>query len=420
MMLRHAGQACERWYLRGVSEQPRDFDLTVIGSGAAGLMAAVSARSLGRVAILTDRGVGTSNSAVAQGGLQFPDDSPEAIDRFRKDMLASGGSGVDVRRLEHFTRSVREVVLLLEEWGLELDRDASGNLIKVSAGGLSEPRIVTAGARIGPAILRVLKSRLADTDVEVHTKMRVVDIDPRDDGPGFNVVGDRESFRSSAVIVATGGRSFQHAGGAGLDTSNPVNDNASMHDLLRSLGLVEREADLFQFHPYGLVAASGAATGKCVPESIVSMGGYVADAQGTRLVDPTADRADVTAAMQQCFDRSDGVQRGDGQACRLVLSDVNQEAFFARYPHVERQMVSARLADGDVAVRPVVHYQLGGFAVAPDGSTEIPGLYLAGELTGGLHGRNRLMGNGITEAVVDGWTAARAVLAAAASVPKPS
>ena len=376
-------------------------------------MAAVTARSLARVAVLTDRGIGTSNSAVAQGGLQFPDDNTQSIERFRHDMLASGGTAVDMDRLDHFVSSVREVVLLLESWGLALDRDESGNLIKISAGGLSEPRIVTAGDRIGPAILKVLRSRVQQTDVAIHTRTRVTDIRPDVDGLGLEIVSDDTSYRAPAVIVATGGRSYQHAARIGLETSNPTNDNESMHDLLRELGLVEREADQFQFHPYGLVAESGEATGKCVPESIVSMGGYVADASGTRLVEPTADRAAVTAAMRRCFEQSQGVLRGSGQACRLVLSDVDERALFLRYPHVERHLVAARLDGGDVAVRPVVHYQLGGFVVRSDGATTVPGLYLAGELTGGLHGRNRLMGNGITEAVVDGWTAAQAVLAAA-------
>lgn len=408
--MRRAGS----WYLLGVSNQTREFDLIVIGSGAAGLMAAATARSLSRVAVLTDRGIGTSNSAVAQGGLQFPEKNARSLDLFRRDMLVSGGADVDLGRLDHFVGSVREVVLLLESWGLALDRDESGNLIKISAGGLSEPRIVTAGDRIGPAILKVLRSRVQDTDVEVHTRTRVVDIWPGDDGMGIDVVAEQATYRAPAVIVATGGCSYQHAARVGLETSNPTNDNASMHDLLRGLGLVEREADEFQFHPYGLVGESGDATGKCVPESIVSMGAYVADSLGTPLVEFGANRAAVTAAMWQCFERSQGVARGPGQACRLVLSDVDERALFGRYPHVERHLVPARLADGDVAVRPVVHYQLGGFVVSPDGSTTIPGLFLAGEITGGLHGRNRLMGNGITEAVVDGWTAAQTALTAAA------
>lgn len=384
-----------------------EFDLIVIGSGAAGMIAAVSACCGRRVALLTDRGLGTSNSAVAQGGLQFPEPGERARELFKADMRESGGPAVDDARLDHFAESVRDVVLLLEEWGLELDRDSSGNLVRLSAGGISEPRIVTTGARIGPAILKVLRGRIQESPIDVFTRASVDAIDVAD-GPLFRVSTIAGDFSARALVVATGGRSFERAHELGIETSNPTNSNGAMRTILLGLGLVEREADEFQLHPYGIVDVTGAATGKCVPESIVSMGGFVADRSGRRIVTPTADRAEVTAAMRECLDSGGGLQRGDGIACRLVMADVDEAECAERYPHLERQLDGARLDDGDIAVRPVVHYQLGGFVVRPDGSTSIPGLFLAGELTGGLHGRNRLMGNGITEAVVDGWSAGRA------------
>lgn len=88
----------------------------VLGSGAAGMMAAVTACGSHRLALVTDRGLGTSNSAVAQGGLQFPEPGPGAQEMIRADMLLSGGDGVDRARLDHFVGSVRPVVELLETW----------------------------------------------------------------------------------------------------------------------------------------------------------------------------------------------------------------------------------------------------------------------------------------------------------------
>lgn len=385
-----------------------DFDLAVIGSGAAGMMAAVTASSDLRVVLLTDRGLGTSNSAVAQGGLQFPLPGEQAHERFKADMRASGGPNVDEVRLDHFVRSVRNVVLLLESWGLELDRESDGNLARLSAGGLSEPRIVTSGARIGPSILKVLRARIQQSSVQVRTQASVEAIRPVD-AAHFEIVAADQACTARSVVVATGGRSFERAREVGIETSNPTNSNGSMRHILLGLGLVEREADEFQLHPYGIVDETGVATGKCVPESIVSMGAFVADRTGRQIVEPTADRAAVAAAMRSCLDTGRGVERGGAFACRLVMAGVDEEELAARYPHIGRQLRESRLDSGDIPVRPVVHYQLGGFEVGPDGSTPIRGLFLAGELTGGLHGRNRLMGNGITEAVVDGWSAGRAV-----------
>lgn len=395
----------------GVVEEPvTDFDLVVIGSGAAGMMAAVVASEETGVALVTDRGLGTSNSAVAQGGLQFPAPGSAATATFKADMLSSGGASVDEARVDHFVAAVRDVVVLLEQWGLELDRDDDGRLRRLSAGGLSEPRLVTAGERIGPAILKVLRRRVQASAVEVFTGEAVESIEIDADGR-FLVSTSRNRFNARVVVVATGGRSFEYARELGLETSNPANGNGSMRRMLVRLGLSERDPEEFQFHPYGIVGPDGAATGKTVPESIVSLGGFVGDRTGRRLVDPRADRAAVVAAMRSCLHDGHGVEVGDAAACRLVMHSVDEAELAARYPHLERQIGGARLSGGDIPVRPVVHYQLGGFDVAPDGSTAIDGLFLAGEITGGLHGRNRLMGNGITEAVVDGWTAGRAACA---------
>lgn len=384
--------------------QHADVDTVVVGSGAAGLMAAAVVAQSHSVVLLTDRGLGTSNSAVAQGGLQYPDGTVDAVAAFRNDMLVSGGETVDVDRLDHFVQNVRTVVDLMQKWGLELDRDEEGRLRKLSAGGLSEPRVVTSGDRIGPQILAVLRRRVLGTTIDVRTRAKVTAIESAD--RGLRVTATAGTWIARTVVVATGGRSFEHAGELGLPTSNPRNSNGDMHVVLRSLGLAEIEPDLFQFHPYGIVDADGVARGRCVPESITSMGAYVADRNRKQLVEPQADRLAVADAIRRCMARGDGISVGNEAACLLVLDDVADREIAERYPHLVRSLDGRRLASGDVPIRPVVHYQLGGFVVGADGSTSVPGLFLAGEITGGLHGRNRLMGNGITEAVVDGWAAA--------------
>ena len=394
-------------------------DVVVVGSGAAGQMAAAEIGGRARVVVITDRGLGTSSSAVAQGGLQLPADTEAARAAMRADMLASGGDGVDPRRLRHFVDSIRPAVDRLVSWGLELDRAADGTPIVMSAGGLSDARIVTSGRRIGPAVLGVLRRRLDDLGTEVRTRTTVVAIRPSSDGSTVAVdveiagAGPEPGTVRSAtivarsVIVATGGRSFDEGRRTGRPTSNPSNSNESMHEILRGLGLSEIDADLFQYHPYGIVDDAGVDTGVCVPESIVAFGGRLVDDAGNTLVDPSADRARVVDAMRRHLaDAADPLA-----SCRLSFDGVDEADLLDRYPHLERQLAGRRGADGAIAVRPVLHYQLGGFVVGPDGSTTVPGLFLAGEITGGLHGRNRLMGNGITEAVVDGWSAARAAVA---------
>ncbi len=381
-------------------------DIAVVGSGAAGLMAACAATERGaRVVVLTDRGVGTSNSAVAQGGLQLPVDDPAALERFADDVARSAGPAVDPARIDHFVRSVRPTIELLRSWGLELDRDANGELVRRSAGGLSEPRIVTADDRIGTAILRVLRRRAGELGIEVRPRCRIVDVEAGPGGIGLRAE-DGARWRFDAVVVAVGGRAFEHARAHDHPTSNPANRNSTLYGAVRALGIAEIDPDRFQFQPYGIVLPDGERTERCVPESVVELGARVVDRTGVPLAPAGADRRVLTEAMFDAVRSGSSERADDGSpVLRLTVGDLDRDELLRRYPHLDRIYARAALPSGDVFVEPVVHYQLGGFVVAPDCSTTVPGLFLAGEMTGGLHGRNRLMGNGITEAVVDGFVA---------------
>ncbi len=380
-----------------------DHDLIVVGSGAAGLMAACIAAVDRPVALLTDRGIGTSNSAVAQGGLQCPTDRSDSIALFRDDMLRSAGDvPIDPARVEHFVGEAGPTIELLRSWGLECDLGPDGSPLRLVAGGMSEARLITAAGRIGSAILKVLRRRAAEVGVEIRTRMPVVDLGR--DGERLVVVTEHATTRATAVILAVGGTAYERAIATGRPTSNPVNRNSVLYEAIRRLGVVETDPDRFQYQPYGIVTPSGRETGRCVPESVSGLGASVVDRDGTPIVAPTANREEIYRAMTDQRERA--VRAGDTTCYVLTLGELDRDELLARYPHLRRSFDKHGLPSGDVLVAPVLHYQLGGFAVGPDCSTSVPGLYLAGEVTGGLHGANRLMGNGITEAVVDGRSAA--------------
>ncbi|HSM65373.1 MAG TPA: FAD-binding protein [Ilumatobacteraceae bacterium] len=376
--------------------------VVVVGSGAAGMMAASVASARRRTVLVTDRGLGTSNSAVAQGGLQLPEADAASLESFRRDVERSGGLGIDPERLDVFVREVRPTVELLQEWGLVLDRSADGSLVRRRAGGMSQPRVVTSGDRIGAALLKVLRNRIAASGVETMLHHRVVDLLPFD-GCLRLVFDSDETLDARSVVLAVGGGAHERALATGIPTSNPANRNTGLYPAVRRLGVVEVDADLYQYQPYGIVHPADGVTGKCVPESIVELGAAVVDANGDRVAPPEADRRQLTEAMFTAIATGRGERTPCGvDACRLTLGSLDPAEVAARYPRLERMLRGAQLSTGDINVVPVLHYQLGGFAVGADGSTSVPGLFLAGEMAGGLHGRNRLMGNGITEAVVSG------------------
>jgi len=384
----------------------REIGVVVVGAGAAGLMAACTAAPDAETVLVTDRALGACNSAMAQGGLQVPRPDAESRERFLADMLRSARVPVDEALVRRFVEQVGSCVDELEQWGLMLDRDGNGALLRQWAGGLSDPRIVSVGDGVGTALMRVLHARVESLGIEVVTHTQVVGIDPHDGCLALRV-RDREgalsTMRARSVVAATGGLTFRIARGRGESTTNPVNENHVLYDALCGLGLERVHEEFFQYQPFGIVSFDTGSVGRCVPESIVNLPVRLLDRNGDAVCDLGLDRLEVANAMTRSIHGGDGYVTADGKSgLRLTLSDIGEDQVRARFSKLALLLERHSALGDDVLVRPFLHYQLGGFRVALDGTTTVAGLYLAGEMTGGLHGRNRLMGNGITESLVRG------------------
>jgi len=383
---------------------------TVIGGGAAGLMAAAVLAASVRTVLVTDRGLGTSNSVMAQGGLQVPTGPHEAAQQAMiDDLIASGGAETDPDLVRQFVEDILPTVELLEKWGLRLDRHPDGRLVRHRAGGLSEPRIVGTADQIGPAVIKVLRSVVAGSGIEVLTHCPVVDLAP---GPKHVVVttATGEQLRCEAAVVATGGRTFEHATTTGQRSTNPANANSVLTPVLSRLGLV-RSPDRFQYQPFGLVEVSGSGPGRCVPESIIEHGVELIDGSGQIVSRVDVGRARLTAAMFEAERQGRAIRSSTGEAgFRLTLSSVPPDALTEQFPKLAATLERAGMLGADVLVYPFLHYELSGFRMAVDCSTPLPGVFLAGEAATGVHGRNRLMGAGLMDSLVHGRRAAHSVL----------
>lgn len=361
-------------------------DVAVVGAGIAGMSAALEAGSHGVATIIaTDGALGRSNSVMAQGGIQIPRGDDADVSSMVLDMLAVGGEDLDATRIERFVSELPEMLSLLEAWGLEFDRDRFGELIRRRAGGLSAPRIVTAGDQIGRPLVRLLRHRV-ESSCEVLTSCAVEGLSV---GDGFRLLTDSGEIRARAVVIAVGGTAYEEARLTGELTSNPPNDNALIRSSLRALGLSEVSPRRFQWHPFGLVASKKGITVSCVPESVAALGPMLV-ADGREVAVLPSPRSQVVAAMRE-VDQA-------GSPVTLTLSDLPPDDLL-RFPNVQRY-ISRYGAEPQVT--PVLHYELSGFETAMDQSTAIPGLYLAGEIVGGIHGKERLMGAGVADSLVHG------------------
>jgi succinate dehydrogenase/fumarate reductase flavoprotein subunit len=386
-----------------------DCGVAVVGSGFAGLMAAIAAGP--ETVLFTDGPLGKSNSSMAQGGLQLPPPGAAALERFGDDMRRSARVPLDAARVAAFVAHVDETIARLVEWGLELDRDAHGDVVRRMAGGLSEPRIVSSRDQIGPAIMKILLAHVRAARVHVVDHARVVDVQPSARGVRLAVErgGAVEQWQARAAVCCTGGTTYREAQRRALPTTNPANENHVLFDRLAAAGLPIEHGDYFQFQPYGLAGSGHEAVGRCVPESIVNFRVRLLDRTGAEVGEIGQDRYALTQRMFACAAEDRAVRLDDGSpGLWLTLSDVAPDALREHFPKLVQYLERHGGIGTDVLVFPFLHYYLGGFQVNVRCESPLPGLFLAGEMVGGLHGRNRLMGNGITDSLVHGRVAGRA------------
>ena len=364
-----------------------DSEVVVVGGGMAGISAAIEAAHSGTsVTLVTDGPLGRSNSIMAQGGIQLPKASPEDRQLMIDDMLAVGGGEVDEGRIRQFVGELPELTGRLEEMGLSFDRDEEGALMRRSAGGLSSPRIATVGDQIGRPLMKLLKDRVtSDCQVVTGIKVRAIEFDRT-----FEVLSGEGKLVCQSVVVATGGVSYQEALDTHELTSNPPNENAFLRSSLTALGLEEVEPRRFQWHPFGIVASKRGITVSCIPESVAALGPRLVTEVGAEVHTLPAPRAEVVASMRDAMDR--------GATIHLTLTDLHENDL-SRFPQVQRYM---RDFGPESPLAPVLHYELSGFPADVDQSSGVPGLYLAGEIVGGIHGRERLMGAGVADSLVHG------------------
>ncbi|MBI4006442.1 MAG: FAD-binding protein [Gammaproteobacteria bacterium] len=389
----------------------RTYQIAVIGSGAAGLMAAITASCQSDCILITDGPVGRSNSVMAQGGLQLPFPSPESRKKFFDDIIRSARTELDQGLVLHFVNQVNATVDRLISWGLELDRDQQGEFIRRMAGGLSEARIVSVKDQIGPAIIKILRDKLQHCDIEIQEHSRVIDLKPDNEFINIRINSTKDDYaeiRSRAVICCTGGITYYEAQRRRAPTTNPANENHIVFDILCRLGLPTVHTDYYQFQPFGIVTGNQENPGKCVPESIVNFPVRILDRHNHDLGDIRQDRLALTERMFKSKADGDAVILEDGRTgFWLTLEDIDPVQLERTYPKLYGNLKHMNLLTQNVLIFPFLHYYLGGVKINARCETLIPGLFLAGEITGGMHGRNRLMGNGITDSLVHGEVAAR-------------
>ena len=389
-------------------------DVLIIGGGGAGTAAALAANELGaKVLVCTKLRLGDSNTMMAQGGIQAadkPNDSPAV---HYLDVMGGGGYSNIPSLVRTLVEDAPSVIAWLEELGMMFDKEPDGTFITMHGGGTSRRRMHAARDYTGAEIMRTLRDEVINRGIQVIEFSPALELLTDEEGKCVGAIllnmetDEYIVVRSKTTIIATGGSGRLHV--QGFPTTNHYGATGDGLALAYRAGCKLAFVDTIQYHPTG-VAFPELISGQLITEKMRSLGAQLVNVEGERFVNELETRDAVSSAIiRECKEREKGVAtpnglvgvwldtplidalRGSGRTQQLAPAMVRQ---FKRF--------GIDILTDPVLVYPTQHYQNGGVLIDTEGRTNVPNLYIAGEAAGGVHGRNRLMGNSLLGILVYG------------------
>ncbi len=392
-------------------------DVLVVGSGGAGMSAAVAAREQGAsVIIITKAALGASNTGRAQGGIQAalgPEDSTEA---HFEDTLAAGHDDGDPVLVRTLVEGGPGAIEWLASIGVPFTRDGD-ELRVIRCGGARRPRLLQAGERTGAEMVRALRAAVRTSGARVRESTALMSLVPVAGGWRATTLakdGSHSEVMATTVLLAAGGGMGGEAARIGVKSTNHSDATPEVLEMALALGATGRDLDSWQRHPTGAIWPPGLG-GYALPETTRSYGATLHAASGEQFVDELAPRDVVADAIIRTVEEGRGAPAPDGTMGvwldTTAIDRVNGAGFTAdrlAYVHNRYLTQGVDITKERVLVHPVLHYRNGGLVIDEHGHTTLDGLYAAGEITGGVHGTNRLMGNSLLDTVVFGRIAGAA------------
>lgn len=385
-----------------------DAHVLVIGSGGAGVRAAIEASRHGSVVLASKTIAGKGGcTTMAEGGFNAVLRDLDSIEVHREDTLSGGAYLNDPALVDVLVREAPERLRDLVRWGAVFDVTDDREVAQRPFGGQRFPRTCYAGDRTGHEMMMTLLDRLDATDTQVYNEVTVVDLAKDENGVVAGAIAlDRDGevilFQSDATVLATGGGtqcydiSTNSAAGTGDGFAMAYRAGAELIDM-----------EMVQFHPTGAVYPYDA-RGRLVTEAVRGEGGLLINAQQERFMgryDP--DRMELSTRDVVARAIATEVLEGRGTKHGGVYLDVTHlpaERIESRLPVMLEQFLAfgVDIRKEPMEVAPTAHHIMGGLRITPECRTTVPGLFACGEVTGGVHGANRLGGNALADTQVFG------------------
>lgn len=400
-------------------------DVLVIGGGGAGTVAAIAAAEMGsKVLLATKLRHGDSNTIMAEGGIQVADQECDSPVQHYLDILGGGHFTNDPELVEALVMDGVGILQWLESLGMLFDKYPTGRMKVRHGGGTSRKRLHAAGDVTGLEMMRVVQDRASlYKNIQVLPFAPAVELLTDDDGRAVGAILERITekgggekgtwvVQAKSVVMATGGFGRLHLNR--FPTSNHYGATADGLVMAYRAGLPLRDLGSCQYHPTG-IAYPERKFGLLITEKFRGLGAQFLNRHGDEFVYGLEPR-DVTSAaiIRECTELDSGILTpggGVGVWLDIPLIDLLhgrgtiEREFPGRFREFLRNGIDIRRVP--LLAYPTLHYQNGGIAIEPNGGTHMPGFFAAGEVTGGVHGKNRLMGNALLEIMVFGLRAGK-------------
>jgi L-aspartate oxidase len=390
------------------------FDVLVVGSGASGLAAAVSAQRAGAsVALVAKGALQSCNSAKAQGGIQAAFGEYDSPAQHAEDVWQSSHESADRRLVEVLTGEAPGAIHWLEELGVEFTRENGGYRL-ARCGGASRKRLLQVGDRTGHAITSALRDAVGSSTIRTFPKSPLTGLEAGENG--WRATCGEHVIDAGTVVLAAGGRCFRVAHERGELTTNHPGATGEVTRIAVELGAETRDYDALQYHPNG-GAWPGPMQGYSIPETTRAYGAVLLNADREEFTDSLGPRDSVSQAIFDEVEAGRGVETPDGRpAVYLDTTRIPPADAAISLPYMLRRYRAGGIdpLEEPVLTFPVLHYQNGGLVIDEHAETTVEGLYACGEIAGGTHGRNRMMGNSLLECTVFGRRAGRSAAEKAA------
>jgi L-aspartate oxidase len=393
-------------------------DVLIVGSGIAGLRAALEVPPALSMVVVSKDVLAQSNSAYAQGGIAGVLDPVDAFANHVADTIAAGKGLCDAAIVEMVVQEAPERIQELIDWGAVFDTE-NGELALTQEGGHSHRRVAHAlGDATGKEVMRALIARVRSLPhAEFWEQTFIVDLLTDGGVCRGAIVWNRDHGKTiiwaKQTILATGG-----AGQIFRETTNPAIATADGHAVAFRAGASLRDMEFMQFHPTVLYIAGSSR--HLISEAVRGEGAYLRDCTGYRFMADYSPRLELAPRDEVSHAIARQMEKTRHACVYLDLSHLSRKLVGERFPHIGKVCAEFGLdiARDLIPVRPGAHYMIGGAIVDAEGRTTVTGLWAAGEVTSsGLHGANRLASNSLLEGLVFGRRAGRGAAGMAEAMP---